>query len=384
MKKFWILPVAVFAMFFIVSCGSESKNEPATGNEDDFKAVDVGECRHAEPPLSFRDRIYTEKENEFVDSCNEYVEVTEKKENVIKFNWFGEMHCGIDWEYGYKVEGIENNVLKVSILERDTDLDTDALCDECCYLMPIEYTTSTAEEIESIKAIEINYEGKNHKVTFQINEETTEEPSNPETPAEEVTAQCEYEGQTGYESGDIVLSFDSCKPLTCKNGIFEGYDGDFCDGCRYWNDPDKEGQPGEMMKFSCNGAAERDWCECVKDDSGAKKWACYYSHECQCIYYEDGKRYDLGYKIATDFCQTSTCSDGSFTFLDWEACDHCYYSFFGDPEHTDNNAVIGDKYDFTCPDGSKVDWCECVADDKDIFGQKWKCADRVDLNCPKE
>ena len=385
MKKFWILPVAVFAMFFIVSCGSENKNESEPQQQEEesaFKAVDVGECRHSEPPISFRDRIYTEKENEF--SCNEYVEVTEKKENVIKFNWFGEMHCGIDWEYGYKVEGIENNVLKVSILERDTDLDTDALCDECCYLMPIEYTASTTEEIDSIKAIEINYEGKNHKVTFQINEETTEEPSNPERPAEEVTAQCEYDGQTGYESGDIVLSFDSCKPLTCKNGIFEGYDGDFCDGCRYWNDPDKEGLPGEMMKFSCNGAAERDWCECVKDDSGAKKWACYYSHECQCIYYEDGKRYDLGYKIATDFCQTSTCSDGSFTFLDWEACDHCYYSVFDDPEHTDNNAVIGDKYDFTCPDGSKVDWCECVADDKDIFGQKWKCADRVDLNCPKE
>ncbi len=49
--------------------------------------------------------------------------------------------------------------------------------------------------------------------------------------------------------------------------------------------------------------------------------------------------------LATDFCQTSTCSDGSFYFLDWEACEHCYYSVFDDPEHTDNNAVIGDKYD---------------------------------------
>ena len=378
MKRLWILPVAVFAMFLVASCGSENKNESEPQQEDGsgFKAVDVGECRLAEPPLSFRDRIYTEKENEFVDSCNEYVEVTEKKENMIKFNWFGEMHCGDDWEYGYKAAGIENNVLKVNILERDTDLDLAADCDECCYLMPIEYTASTPEEIESIKAIEINYEGKNHKVTFQIDEETT----NPETPDEEVSTQCEYEDQTGYESGDMVLSFDSCKPLTCKNGKFEGEDGDFCDGCRYWNDPDKEGLPGEMMKFSCNGAAERDWCECVKDDSGAKKWACYYSHECQCIY--EGKRYDLGYKIATDFCQTSTCSDGSFYFLDWEACEHCYYSVFDDPEHTDNNAVIGDKYDFTCPDGSKVDWCECVADD--VLGQKWKCADRVDLNCPKE
>ena len=257
MKKFWILPVAVFAMFFIVSCGSESKNEPATGNEDDFKAVDVGECRHAEPPLSFRDRIYTEKENEFVDSCNEYVEVTEKKENTIKFNWFGEMHCGEDWEYGYKVAGIEGNILKVNILERDTDLDLAAGCDECCYLMPIEYTTSTAEEIESIKAIEINYEGKNHKVTFQINEETTEE----EIPEND--------------------------PLHCEY---------------------------------------------------------------------DGQKYDLGYEIATDICQTSTCTEdevegGFFGFLDWEACEYCYY--YDETEDAQKQAAIGDKQDFTCPDGSK-------------------------------
>ena len=174
MKKVTLSFVLVFAALFIAACGGSDSNNDENDNSSDesgFKAVDVGECRLAEPPLSFRDRIYTEKENEFVDSCNEYVEVTEKKENTIKFNWFGEMHCGEDWEYGYKAEGIKENVLKVNILERDTDLDLAAACDECCYLMPIEYTASTAEEIESIKAIEINYEGKNHKVTFQIDGE---------------------------------------------------------------------------------------------------------------------------------------------------------------------------------------------------------------------
>ena len=152
MKKLTLSFVLVFAMFFVVSCGGSDSNSDNNGNDESgFKAVDVGECRLAEPPLSFRDRIYTEKENELVDSCNEYVEVTEKKENTIKFNWFGEMRCGEDWEYGYQVEGIENNVLKVNILERDTDLDLAAGCDECCYLMPIEYAALTAEEIESIK-----------------------------------------------------------------------------------------------------------------------------------------------------------------------------------------------------------------------------------------
>ena len=170
MKRFLILSVALFAMFFVVSCGgsdSNSDNNDNNGNDDSgFETVDVGECRFDEPALSFKDRIYTEPKDEF--SCKEYVEVTEKKENTIKFNWFGEMRCGEDWEYGYKVAGIEANVLKVNILERDTDLDLAAACDSCCYLMPIEYTASTAEEIDSIKAVEINYEGKNHKVTFQI------------------------------------------------------------------------------------------------------------------------------------------------------------------------------------------------------------------------
>lgn len=131
--------------------------------DDDFEAVDVGECRHEEPVFSFRDRIYTDGSY----WCNEYVEVTDKTENSIRFNWFGEMHCGADWEYGYKVEGIEGNVLKVSILERDTD-EIAVDCDNCCYLMPIEYTASTAEEIESVKTIEINYEGKNHRAYFEI------------------------------------------------------------------------------------------------------------------------------------------------------------------------------------------------------------------------
>ena len=172
MKRFLILSTAVFAMFLIASCGgSDSSNDNNNHNvsgESGFNAVDVGECRFDEPAFSFKDRIYTEPKDEF--SCKEYVEVTEKKENTIKFNWFGEMRCGEDWEYGYKVVGIENNVLKVNILERDTNLDLAADCDSCCYLMPIEYAASTAEEINSIKAIEINYEGKNHKVTFQIKE----------------------------------------------------------------------------------------------------------------------------------------------------------------------------------------------------------------------
>ena len=132
---------------------------------EDFEAVDVGECRHEEPAFALRDRIYTETDSYW---CKEYVEVTDKTENSIRFNWFGEMHCGADWEYGYKVEGIEGNVLKVSILERDTD-EIAVDCDNCCYLMPIEYTASTAEEIESVKAIEINYEGKNHTDYFEIN-----------------------------------------------------------------------------------------------------------------------------------------------------------------------------------------------------------------------
>ncbi len=166
-KKLFFFVIS--AVFMFLSCGgSDNGSENGTDfeNGNDFKAVDVGECRHVEPAFALRDRIYTENEDYY--SCNEYVEVTETKDKTIKFNWFGEMHCGYDWEYGYKVEGIVENVLKVNILERDTEPEIAADCDTCCYLMPIEFTASTAEEIESIQAIEINYSGKNHTAYFEI------------------------------------------------------------------------------------------------------------------------------------------------------------------------------------------------------------------------
>ena len=57
MKRFLILSAVVFAMFFVVSCGGSDSNSDNNGNDESgFKAVDVGECRLAEPPLSFRDR----------------------------------------------------------------------------------------------------------------------------------------------------------------------------------------------------------------------------------------------------------------------------------------------------------------------------------------
>ena len=145
--------------------GSVTDEDPSDSGSD-FEAVDVGDCLHDEPAISFKDRVYTGEGDKF--SCKEYVEVTEKADNSIRFNWFGEMHCGYDWEYGYKVEGIVENVLKVNILERDTEPEIAADCDTCCYLMPIEFTASTAEEIESIQAIEINYAGKNHTALFEI------------------------------------------------------------------------------------------------------------------------------------------------------------------------------------------------------------------------
>ena len=155
-KSFLTIVFAVFLVFMLLSCG----------RNDSFKAVDVGECLYGEPAFSFKDRIYNEAEKN--SDCKEYVEVTEKTENNISFYWFGSMHCGGDWEYGYEIEGVVENVLKVSILERDTNPEETPACDGCCYLMPIEYTASTAEEIESIQKIKIYYEGKNHTAYFEI------------------------------------------------------------------------------------------------------------------------------------------------------------------------------------------------------------------------
>ena len=40
MKRFWILPIAVFAMFFIVSCGSESNSEEKNSDPTDTETTD--------------------------------------------------------------------------------------------------------------------------------------------------------------------------------------------------------------------------------------------------------------------------------------------------------------------------------------------------------
>jgi hypothetical protein len=262
MKRFLILSAAFFAMFFVVSCGgsdsnNHSNNDNNVSDDSGFKAVDVGECRHDEPAFSFRDRIYTENEDYY--SCNEYVEVTETKDKTIKFNWFGEMHCGIDWEYGYKVAGIEENVLKVNILERDTDLDLAAGCDDCCYLMPIEYTASSAEEIDSIKTIEINYEGKNHKAAFPIDEKT------PETPDEEAPLQCEDSEGRIYNEGDIIS--DKCLSAMCRDGGW-AEDATTCYGC--WGK-----EIGDKMEWTCaDGVTKVDWCECVEEENHGSEWKC--------------------------------------------------------------------------------------------------------------
>lgn len=194
--------------------------------------------------------------------------------------------------------------------------------------------------------------------------------------AAELKTLCEYDGQTGYEEGDVILSFDSCQPLTCKNGKFAGDNANFCDGCRYWNNPAKEGKIGEKMKYSCNDSIERDWCECVKSDSPAgKKWACHYSHACQCV--NQGKRYDLGYELADSACETPVCADGEFVGLDMDYCESCRYYY-----NRSEEAKIGEKQNFICPDGSEVEWCECVGDESRPNFKQWKCQDRVDLNCP--
>jgi|GEM_PF-3624020 hypothetical protein len=209
--------------------------------------------------------------------------------------------------------------------------------------------------------------------TSDSNSANNEERNNSDTAAETI---CEYDGQSGYEEGDIVLSFDSCQPLTCKNGIFTGNDANFCDGCRYWNNPGKEGKIGEKMKYTCNDSIERDWCECVKSDSPAgKKWACHYSNACQCMH--DGKRYDLGYERADNTCETSVCAGGSFIGMDMDYCESCRFYY-----NRSKEAKIGEKQNFICSDGSEVEWCECVGESGRTDRKHWKCTDRADLSCP--
>ena len=49
MKRFWILPIAVFAMFFIVSCGSESNSEEKNSDPTDTETTNEEKTNDEDP-----------------------------------------------------------------------------------------------------------------------------------------------------------------------------------------------------------------------------------------------------------------------------------------------------------------------------------------------
>ena len=60
MKRFWILPIAVFVMFFAVSCGSESNSEEKKNDPSDTETSD--EEKNDEEPNETTDTEVTDDE----------------------------------------------------------------------------------------------------------------------------------------------------------------------------------------------------------------------------------------------------------------------------------------------------------------------------------
>ena len=157
MKKSLFL-VAVSAVFMLFSCGA------------DFDPVDLGKCIYEDPAenpaIVMKDKIYPE--NQANPLCHDYLEVTKKEGKVLNFKWYGVFPCGDDWEFGYEINGVKENILEVNIKQYDTDPNAGAMCAGCCHVMPMVYEGKSEEEIGAIKGIKVSYKENNYEVTFEF------------------------------------------------------------------------------------------------------------------------------------------------------------------------------------------------------------------------
>ena len=159
MKKSLVL-ATISVVFMILGCGSGA----------DFDPVDLGACIYEDPAetpaIVMKDKIYPE--NQASPACHDYLEVTKKEGKVLNFEWYGEFPCGDDWEFGYEVGGVKENILEVIIKEHDKDPDATATCAGCCHVMPMVYEGKSEEEIAAIKGIKVSYKEHNYEVTFEF------------------------------------------------------------------------------------------------------------------------------------------------------------------------------------------------------------------------
>ncbi len=167
-----------------------------------------------------------------------------------------------------------------------------------------------------------------------------------------------WEGEDWVLGADVFIECNFCKctkdGLDCENND--------CSSCT----------PGEKRDYKCvSNRFTFPWSECGDDG----KWnynvdnvtADEIKEKCFQCADDQGNWYPDGYEM-TDVCNLPSCTRGSF-IGNGSLCYPC-------PE-------VGQKKDFTCPDGTKVPWCECV-DNYDEFSETgWRCVDRADLTCPK-
>ena len=160
MVKLFIKTSVISLVFMLLGCG----------NGADFDPIDVGRCitedPNEQPAFSTKDKIYPETQAS--PACHDYLEVKETKGKTLSFEWYGEFPCGNDWEFGYEVGGVKDNILEVSIKQYDTNPNAGAMCAGCCHVMPMVYEGKSEEEIAAIKGIKLSYKEHNYEVTFNF------------------------------------------------------------------------------------------------------------------------------------------------------------------------------------------------------------------------
>lgn len=228
MKKFWILSVAVFVMFFAVSCGSGSGSEEKK-NDADLEKTDEEK----------NDEEVTDTEVTDTEITDDEVPLQCEDSEGRKYN---------------KGDRISDECLESYCMD-DGGWAKDATSCYSCWGKEIgdkmEWTCDDGvTKVEWCECVEDENYGSKWKCIERA-DLTCGEP-----------AQCEDSEGRKYKEGDRIS--DACREAYCSEA---GWNEDEmeCDGCVV----------GDKKKWICaDGVTEVDWCECLEDEHVYSIWNC--------------------------------------------------------------------------------------------------------------
>ena len=233
MKRFWILPIAVFVMFFAVSCGSESNSEEKNSDPTDTETTDEEKNDEEVTDAEVTDTEITDTEvtdDDVPTQCEDSEGRIYNKGDSISHECRAAYCCDYgDW------------------CEEEMECDGCVVGDNKKWMCADGVT-----EVDWCECVEDEESGSKWNCVERA-DLTCGEPK-----------QCKDSEGRKYNEGDKIP--DECLIATCMEGSWTK-DAVECSPCGT--------EIGTKMEWTCaDGVTKVDWCECVEDEESGSKWNC--------------------------------------------------------------------------------------------------------------